>query len=353
VWRVWRRQVGQGCQRLVSHHVCLPLHARACIPVCLVRATAAALIPDAWHGSVMASALTAVVAGRGSFTRGGGGEKDKDKRGKKAAADAAAATAAAAVAAAAATATAAPAADDPSLALPLSIVGTFLVMYLFDYSLDNLSLMALTLSVGFVVDDAIVMLENIVRHIENGMRPMEAAFQGSREVAFTILSMTVSLVAVFIPVLFMSGVVGRVFREFAVTISLTILISGLVSLTLTPMLASRLIMVRHAAPNRLYSASQAVFTVLIGALCFGYFLTITQTPQNITAFLTVVWRSGALFGLVPEQAFYVKCDEETNPKDLRDLGYCIVEVGMAPVKPAEFVVFRISQKQDGAGSASE
>ena len=124
----------------------------------------------------------------------------------------------------------------PALALPVSIIGTFAGMYVLGYSIDNLSLLALTLSVGFVVDDAIVMLENIVRHIENGMRPMEAALKGSREIAFTILSMTLSLVAVFIPVLFMGGVVGRVFREFAVTISMTILISGIVSLTLTPML---------------------------------------------------------------------------------------------------------------------
>ena len=118
----------------------------------------------------------------------------------------------------------------------MSLIGTFAGMYVLGYSIDNLSLLALTLSVGFVVDDAIVMLENIVRHIENGMRPMEAALKGSREIGFTILSMTLSLVAVFIPVLFMGGVVGRLFREFAVTISMAILISGIVSLTLTPML---------------------------------------------------------------------------------------------------------------------
>jgi HAE1 family hydrophobic/amphiphilic exporter-1 len=129
----------------------------------------------------------------------------------------------------------------PALALPVSVIGTFAGMYVFGYSIDNLSLLALTLSVGFVVDDAIVMLENIVRHIEGGERPFEAALKGSREIGFTIISITLSLVAVFIPVLFMGGVVGRVFREFAVTISMTILISGLVSLTLTPMLSSRLL----------------------------------------------------------------------------------------------------------------
>src|SRR5881409_1509550 len=127
----------------------------------------------------------------------------------------------------------------PSLALPFSLVGTFAVMYALDYSLDNLSMMALTLSVGFVVDDAIVMLENIVRHMEKGTPPLEAAFTGAREVGFTILSMTLSLAAVFIPVLFMGGIIGRLFHEFAVTIGAAILVSGIVSLTLTPMLCSR------------------------------------------------------------------------------------------------------------------
>jgi HAE1 family hydrophobic/amphiphilic exporter-1 len=127
----------------------------------------------------------------------------------------------------------------PSLALPLSIIGTFSVMYILDYSMDNLSLMALILAIGFVVDDAIVMLENIVRHMEMGKKPFQSALDGSREISFTILSMTLSLAAVFIPVLFMGGVIGRLFREFSVTICVAILISGFVSLTLTPMLCSR------------------------------------------------------------------------------------------------------------------
>src|SRR6266478_1437974 len=129
----------------------------------------------------------------------------------------------------------------PTLALPTSIVFTFAVMYLLGFSLDNLSLMALTLSVGFVVDDAVVMLENIVRRMEAGEGAMEAALKGSREIGFTIVSMTVSLVAVFIPVLFLGGILGRLFREFAVTISVAILVSGFVSLSLTPMLCSRLL----------------------------------------------------------------------------------------------------------------
>ncbi|HEY4078309.1 MAG TPA: efflux RND transporter permease subunit, partial [Rhizomicrobium sp.] len=129
----------------------------------------------------------------------------------------------------------------PSLALPIAVIGTFAAMSLLGYSLDNLSLMALTLSVGFIVDDAIVMLENIVRHVEEGEQPREAAFKGSSEIAFTILSMTVSLAAVFIPVVFMGGIIGRLLHEFAVTIVMAILISGIISVTLTPMLCARFI----------------------------------------------------------------------------------------------------------------
>ena len=136
----------------------------------------------------------------------------------------------------------------PSLALPFSIVGTFAAMYLLDYSLDNLSLMALILSVGFVVDDAIVMLENIIRHMEQGEGILEAALNGSKEIGFTIVSMTLSLVVVFIPVLFMGGILGRLLHEFAVTISMAVLISGVVSLTLTPMLCSRFLRPPRGVP---------------------------------------------------------------------------------------------------------
>jgi len=146
----------------------------------------------------------------------------------------------------------------PTLALPTSIVGTFAAMYLLKFSLDNLSLMALTLSVGFVVDDAVVMLENIVRRIEAGESVMQAALKGSREIGFTIVSMTVSLVAVFIPVLFMGGILGRLFREFAITISVAILVSGLVSLTLTPMLASRLLKGADIRRSALHEEAGAV-----------------------------------------------------------------------------------------------
>ena len=129
----------------------------------------------------------------------------------------------------------------PALAVPVSLVGTFAAMYAFGFSINNMTLLALTLSVGFVVDDAIVMLENIVRHVEGGMRPFEAALKGSREIGFTIVSITFSLIAVFIPVLLMGGMVGRVFREFAVSIAVAIIVSGFVSLTLTPMLCARVL----------------------------------------------------------------------------------------------------------------
>ena len=152
----------------------------------------------------------------------------------------------------------------PSLALPMSIVGTFSVMYLLGYSVDNLSLMALTLTVGFVVDDAIVMLENIVRHMEMGKPPYQAAVEGAREIGFTIVSMTISLAAVFIPVLFMGGIVGRLLHEFAVTIGVAILVSGFVSLTLTPMLCSRFLKPgSHQRHGYFYQKSEAAFDALL------------------------------------------------------------------------------------------
>jgi len=150
----------------------------------------------------------------------------------------------------------------PALAVPISLLGTCGVMYLMDYSINNMTLLALTLSVGFVVDDAIVMLENIVRHIEHGMRPFEAALKGAREIGFTIISITFSLIAVFIPVLLMGGIVGRVFREFAVTIAVAIIVSGFVSLTLTPMLCARVLKAHDPAKkeNIVLRAFEAMFS---------------------------------------------------------------------------------------------
>src|SRR5947209_6113029 len=148
----------------------------------------------------------------------------------------------------------------PAMALPFSVVGTFSVMYLLGFSMNNISMMALILSVGFVVDDAIVMLENIVRHIEKGETPMQAALTGSREIGFTIVSMTLSLAAVFIPILFMAGILGRLFREFAVTICTAILISGMVSISLTPMLCSRFLRpIKHEKHGFFYRLMEGIF----------------------------------------------------------------------------------------------
>src|SRR5262249_43747258 len=148
----------------------------------------------------------------------------------------------------------------PSVAVPLSLIGTFGVMYLLDYSLDNLSLMALAISTGFVVDDAIVVLENITRYIEQGMAPVPAAFRGAKEIGFTVLSMSTSLVAVFIPILLMGGIVGRLFREFAVTLSVAIAVSLLISLTLTPTMCAKFLAPGGDGKHgRIYRANEWVF----------------------------------------------------------------------------------------------
>jgi HAE1 family hydrophobic/amphiphilic exporter-1 len=189
----------------------------------------------------------------------------------------------------------------PSLALPASLVGTFTAMYLLGYSLDNLSLMALTLSVGFVVDDAIVMLENIVRHMEMGKSPMEAAYDGSKEIAFTILSMTISLAAVFIPVLFMGGIVGRLLHEFAVTIGVAILISGFVSISLTPMLASRFIKPMHSAKHGwFYNAFERMFDAWLRLYDVTLRLTLRHRAVTMLASLLLFVGTAYLFTVVPK-----------------------------------------------------
>jgi hydrophobic/amphiphilic exporter-1 (mainly G- bacteria), HAE1 family len=188
----------------------------------------------------------------------------------------------------------------PSLALPFSIVGTFAAMYLMGFSVNNISLMALTLSVGFVVDDAIVMLENIMRHVEKGEPVFQAALIGAREIGFTILSMTLSLVAVFIPVLFMGGLLGRILHEFAVTISMAILISGFVSLTLTPMLCSRFIRPQSAVRHgRLYLLTERFFEWMLHAYeqTLKIVLNYRRTVLAVTIILTIV--TGFLFTKMP------------------------------------------------------
>jgi HAE1 family hydrophobic/amphiphilic exporter-1 len=199
----------------------------------------------------------------------------------------------------------------PALALPFSSLGTFSVMYLLNFSLNNISMMALVLCIGFVVDDAIVMLENIVRHIENGEEPFQAAINGSREIGFTIVSMTLSLAAVFIPILFMSGILGRLFREFSVTICAAILISGLVSITLSPMLCSRFL--RPAARSEQGRFSRAVECGFL-AVREGYAQTLwwvlERRPLMLVMFLAVLGTTVYLYFIVPK-GFIPDTDNDT------------------------------------------
>jgi hydrophobic/amphiphilic exporter-1 (mainly G- bacteria), HAE1 family len=193
----------------------------------------------------------------------------------------------------------------PSLALPLSIVATFAVMYALDFSINNMTLLALVLCVGFVVDDAIVVLENIYRYIEQGMRPFQAAIRGSREIGFTIISITLSLVAVFIPVLFMGGIVGRVFREFAVTISVAILISGFVSLTLTPMLCARLLkpVDHHKKPGKLMAWSERVFDAWLAGYRRSLDFVLRHQRATLAVTLSTVALSVVMYVYVPKGFF--------------------------------------------------
>jgi multidrug efflux pump len=195
----------------------------------------------------------------------------------------------------------------PSVSVPLSIVGTFAVMYLLGYSLNNLTLMALTISTGFVVDDAIVMIENISRYIEEGMSPMRAALKGSEQIGFTIMSLTVSLIAVLIPLLFMSDVVGRLFREFAITLAVTILVSAFVSLTLTPMMCSRILKDKSVArETRFYHWSENVFNSIVAA--YGRSIQVVLRYRFITLLVTISTFVATilLFIVVPKGFFPVQ-----------------------------------------------
>jgi hydrophobic/amphiphilic exporter-1 (mainly G- bacteria), HAE1 family len=186
-----------------------------------------------------------------------------------------------------------------SLTLPVTMAATFAVMYLLNYSLDNLSLMALTLSVGFVVDNTIVMLENIVRHIEMGKSPMRASYDGSKEVAFTIVAMTASLVAIFIPVLFMGGLVGRLLEEFAVTIGVAIVVSGFVSISLTPMLCSRFLR-HHRTHGVLYNVTERMFQAWVNAYDWSLRLVLRHRMLTAAASLLLIAGSAYLFMIVPK-----------------------------------------------------
>ena len=189
----------------------------------------------------------------------------------------------------------------PSLALPMSIVGTFAIMHLFGFSLNNLSLMALTLCVGFVVDDAIVMLENISRHMEMGKSAMHATLDGSKEIAFTILSMTLSLAAVFIPVLFMSGMLGRLLNEFAITIMAAVLVSGVVSLTLTPMLCARWLKPQHNARHGwLYNALERLFEAWKNAYDVTLRWVLRHSRFTMVVFIAIFVVTGWMFVKMPK-----------------------------------------------------
>ncbi len=195
----------------------------------------------------------------------------------------------------------------PSVAVPLSLVGTFAVMYLLGYSLNNLTLMALTISTGFVVDDAIVMIENIMRYIEEGEAPLAAALKGSAQIGFTIVSLSVSLIAVLIPLLFMGDIVGRLFREFAVTLSVTILVSAIVSLTLTPMMCAKLL--KHTPPSQhswLFRVSESAFNGVIRL--YGSTLTVVLRHQTLTMLVSVVTLAATvqLYFIVPKGFFPVQ-----------------------------------------------
>ena len=191
----------------------------------------------------------------------------------------------------------------PSITVPVALICTFAVMYMMDYSLDNLSLMALTIAVGFVVDDAIVMLENIYRHIEAGMRPMEAALKGAGEIGFTIISISLSLVAVFIPLLLMSGIVGRLMREFAMTVTIAVLVSAVVSLTLTPMMCSRFLSHHSGKHNWLYRTIERFFTALLNGYRRTLDIALRFRLITLLTFLATVALSGYLFVTSPKGFF--------------------------------------------------
>jgi HAE1 family hydrophobic/amphiphilic exporter-1 len=224
----------------------------------------------------------------------------------------------------------------PALALPFSILGTFAVMQLLNFSLNNLSMMALILSTGFVVDDAIVMLENIVRHIENGEPPFEAALTGSKEIGFTIVTMTASLAAVFIPILFMSGILGRLFREFAVTITAAVLISGVVSITLTPMLCSRFLRVVHTKKGFAGLMDRA-FDRLFDGYKWSLGIVLRHRLAMLVVFVAVLAATVKMYAIVPK-GFIPDQDNDSMNIQLRAAqGTSFYEMASATQRVAEIV----------------
>ena len=217
----------------------------------------------------------------------------------------------------------------PAVVVPLSLAGATAVMYLVGFSLDNLSLMAMTIAVGFVVDDAIVVVENIYRHIEEGSRPMQAALDGAREIGFTVVSISISLVAVFIPLLLMGGVIGRLFREFAMTVTAAIAVSVLVSLTLTPMLASRFLSRESEHHGRIYLAIERVFDALVHGYERGLDLVLRHRFITLMTFFATMALTGVLFVMIPKGFFptqdtglitgIMEAGQDVSPTEMRRL----------------------------------
>ena len=191
----------------------------------------------------------------------------------------------------------------PAVAVPLSLIGTFAVMYVLGYSLDSLSLMALTTAVGFVAEDAVVMIENIARHIEDGATPMEAAIKGAGEIGFTIVSMSISLIAVFIPLFLMGGIVGLLFREFAVTVAVSIVVSLIVSLTLTSMMSARLLTPERGNPGFMSKAVERFFDWLVAVYDRGLVVALRYRGITLTIMILTVCLTIALFVWIPKGFF--------------------------------------------------
>ncbi|MDB6031990.1 MAG: acriflavin resistance protein [Verrucomicrobiales bacterium] len=246
----------------------------------------------------------------------------------------------------------------PSVAVPVSLIGTFAVMYLFGYSLDNLSLMALTIATGFVVDDAIVVIEDVARHLEQGMSPMEAALKGAREVGFTVLAISISLVAVFTPILLMGGIVGRLFREFAVVLSAAILVSLLVSLTATPMMCSRLL--RRERPEqhgRLYQASERAFQWILDAYGRSLRVVLRHPAVTLGILLLTIVVNIYLFVVVPK-GFFPQQDNGTvfgNIRGPEDASFQVMQVAIEQavrIVKEDPAVDNVTAFVGGAGAAN-
>src|SRR5205085_12309088 len=188
----------------------------------------------------------------------------------------------------------------PAITVPLSLIGTFAVLYELGYTLDNLSLMALSIAIGFVVDDAVVVIENIVRHIEGGLSPMQAALKGSQEIGFTIVSITLSLIAVFIPLFLMGGYVGKLFQEFAITVSVSLVLSLIISLTLTPMMCARLLKPESKRHGWLYRLLERGFDGLLAVYERGLTVALRHRLVTLLIMLGTIGVTGYLYFIIPK-----------------------------------------------------